>query len=90
MLIHKGEVHSLRSLRLVDLVENEQKTLRATRMKKFAEDSLPALEDADQKAEVAECIRELDHHLSMLCIQKERLVNSTLPAYEQSCSGTCI
>jgi len=86
LVIHKNEALLVKASLLADLIENEEKTLHTTEMKKFAEDALPTLEDSDQIIEVAQCIRELGVHLCLLCIQKKRLVAPTLPTYEQACS----
>jgi hypothetical protein len=86
LVMHKNEALLVKASLLADLMENEQKTLHTTKMKKFAEAAWPTLEDSDQKIEVAQSIEELGVHLSLLCIQKERLVAPTLPTYEQACS----
>ena len=95
--IHNNEALVLQASLLVDLKENEEKRMRVIIMKKFAEHSLPELVDADQKIEVANCIREFGIHLSLLHMQHQRLVNPSLPTYEhfpptyeQACSGTFI
>ena len=86
LAMHKNEALLREASRLADLVENERKTLLATKMKKYAEAALPTLEDSDQKFEVAQSIEELGVHLSLLRIQNERLMHPKLPTYEQACS----
>ena len=57
--IHNNEALVLNASLLVELIKNEQKTMRVIVMKKFAENSFLELVDVDQKIEVANCIREL-------------------------------
>ena len=97
LLSHNNDALVVQASLLVDLIKNEQKTMRVLMVKKFAERSLSELVDADQKIEVANCIREFDIHLSLLDMQHQRLVNPSLPTYqhfpptyEQGCSGTFI
>ena len=88
-LLQKNDALVQKALLLQDLIEDEKK--------KLPENSLSELVDADQKIEVANCIREFDIHLSLLDMQHQRLVNPSLPTYqhfpptyEQGCSGTFI
>ena len=86
LLIHRNQALLVKASLLADLIENEEKTVHTTELKKFAEDALPTLEDPDQIIEVEQCINELRVHLYLLCCKKKRLVAPTLPTYEQACS----
>ena len=84
LLSHNNDALVVQASLLVDLIKNEQKTMCVLMVKKFAERSLSELVDADQKIEVANCIREFDIHLSLLDMQHQRLVNPSLPTYQHS------